>query len=79
MNTSSRFLSAKKFRRGLAVVSAVLLLSSAACIHAAETLIPLGATWHYRALGVDLGTAWRETNYNDSARAAGPSQLGAGH
>jgi hypothetical protein len=78
MKTTSGFPGVLKLRRVLAVVSAALLLCSAACIHAAETLIPLGATWRYRDLAVDLGTAWRETNYNDNAWAAGPSQLGFG-
>jgi hypothetical protein len=41
-------------------------------------LIRSGATWKYRDAGVNLGTAWKETNYNDSAWASGPSQLGYG-
>ena len=36
------------------------------------------ATWKYHDLGQDLGTAWRATNYNDSAWSNGPAQLGYG-
>ncbi len=76
MNTSSGFLGAGKLRCVLAITSGVLLVGGATYICAAETLIPLGASWRYRDLGVNQGSAWRETNYNDSAWAFGPSQLG---
>jgi len=42
------------------------------------TLIPTGAVWNYFADGIDLGTAWREMGYDDSAWASGPAQLGYG-
>jgi len=32
--------------------------------------------WRYEATGTDLGTAWRETNYNDSAWPVGAAGLG---
>jgi hypothetical protein len=42
------------------------------------TLIPRGATWKYLDTGVNAGTVWRETTYDDSAWAAGPAELGFG-
>jgi hypothetical protein len=78
MKTSSGFSGVRKLSRVLAIISTALLLSSAPCIHAAETLVPLGATWRYRDLGIDQGTAWRQTNFNDAAWPFGLSQLGFG-
>lgn len=43
-----------------------------------ETLVPAGAVWRYRDLGVDLGTTWREYFYDDSTWMAGPAPLGYG-
>ena len=43
-----------------------------------EELIALGATWSYLDDGTDQGTAWRETDFDDSAWASGPAQLGFG-
>lgn len=40
-----------------------------------QVLFPLEAEWRYEDSGVDLGTAWREAAYNDSAWAAGPAAL----
>src|SRR5690242_20581845 len=34
---------------------------------AADTLIPLGATWKYLDNGVDQGTAWIAPGFDDSA------------
>ena len=43
------------------------------------TLIPAGAVWkYYDVPGVDLGTAWRGTNYNDAPWSSGPASLGFG-
>ena len=42
------------------------------------TLVAAGAIWKYHDTGADLGTAWRETNFNDSAWSGGPAQLGFG-
>src|SRR4051794_7601495 len=44
----------------------------------ADTLVPLGATWRYIDTGVDQGTAWRQTNFIDSAWAQGVGQFGFG-
>ncbi len=43
-----------------------------------ETLISPGSNWKYLDNGSDLGTAWRQVNFDDSAWAAGPAQLGYG-
>ena len=40
--------------------------------------IPSGDVWRYDDQGIDLGTAWRGTNFNDSAWTSGPAQLGYG-
>jgi hypothetical protein len=42
------------------------------------TLVAVGAIWKYHDTGTDFGTAWRETNFNDTAWASGPAQLGFG-
>ncbi len=42
------------------------------------TLVEAGAVWKYRDTGVDLGTAWRGTGYDDTTWSAGPAQLGYG-
>jgi hypothetical protein len=62
------------FGAGALFVTALLF----ATIAAAQTLIPLGATWRYLDTGIDQGTAWRQTNFNDTLWSSGPSQLGFG-
>ena len=42
------------------------------------TVVPIGSVWKYLDNGANLGTAWRNTNYNDSAWKSGPAQLGYG-
>ena len=42
------------------------------------SLIPVGGTWRYLDNATDQGTAWRGTNFNDTAWASGPAQLGFG-
>lgn len=37
-----------------------------------------GSIWSYNDTGMDLGTAWREVAYDDSAWATGAAQLGYG-
>ena len=37
-----------------------------------------GETWRYHDAGIDQGTAWRGTNFNDSAWSSGSGQLGYG-
>src|SRR5688572_6048532 len=43
----------------------------------ATELIPLDQIWRYEQSGADLGTAWRETAYNDSAWPQGRGVLAA--
>jgi outer membrane protein assembly factor BamB len=42
------------------------------------TLIATNSAWKYLADGSDQGTAWRETNFDDSAWPGGPAPLGFG-
>ena len=42
------------------------------------TLVPLGADWKYRDTGDDLGIAWQDFDYDDSAWSSGPAELGYG-
>jgi hypothetical protein len=44
----------------------------------AETLVSTGVVWRYLDDGSDLGTAWRETGFDDTSWASGPAQLGYG-
>jgi hypothetical protein len=44
----------------------------------APDLINAGSTWRYLDNGSNQGTAWRETEFNDSTWASGPAQLGYG-
>ncbi len=43
-----------------------------------SALINTGSVWKYLDTGINLGTAWRVQNYNDSAWPSGPAQLGFG-
>lgn len=38
-----------------------------------------GSQWRYHDHGLDLGTAWRQPGYDDTAWASGPSPLGFGN
>src|SRR5712672_2077050 len=42
------------------------------------SLVATGLVWKYNDTGTDLGTDWRGTNYDDTAWASGPAQLGYG-
>ena len=42
------------------------------------SLIPTGSVWKYLDTGTNLGTAWKETNFNDSAWLSGRGQFGYG-
>src|SRR2546422_9734665 len=44
----------------------------------ATTLIAQNSTWKYFAGPNDLGDAWREASYDDSAWPSGPGPLGYG-
>ena len=41
-------------------------------------LVPAGSTWKYLDNGSNQGTAWTATNFDDSAWASGPAELGYG-
>src|SRR6185436_17047393 len=41
-------------------------------------LSPFGSVWKYKDDGSEQGTAWRSTNFNDSAWSSGPARLGFG-
>jgi len=43
---------------------------------AQSTLVSTGSVWRYLDTGVDQGTAWRTTAFEDSSWASGPAQLG---
>jgi hypothetical protein len=45
---------------------------------ASASLVSTGSVWRYNDHGLDLGTAWREVAYNDSAWLSGPAELGYG-
>ncbi|HUR45351.1 MAG TPA: Ig-like domain-containing protein [Candidatus Saccharimonadales bacterium] len=78
MNTLSWFPGARRSHHVWALVSAVFLICGVSQIQAADTLIRTGSIWRYRDNGSDQGTAWRQTNFNDSAWSAGAAQLGFG-
>ncbi len=42
------------------------------------TLIPAGSVWKYLDNGTDQGSVWRSKEFNDTAWASGPAQLGYG-
>ena len=44
----------------------------------AAALSPAGATWKYLDTGVDPGSTWTTSGFDDSAWASGPAQLGYG-
>ena len=45
---------------------------------AADVLIPAHSVWKYLPITNDVGTAWREFDYDDRPWAQGPAQLGYG-
>ena len=47
-------------------------------VDTANDIITLGATWSYLDDGTDQGTAWRESDFDDSGWDSGPAQLGFG-
>ncbi len=42
------------------------------------TIVPYGSSWKYKDNGLNLGTAWRASTYNDATWASGNAQLGFG-
>ncbi len=54
------------------------LLASDPALASAALLVPTGSVWRYLDNNSNLGTAWRERGFNDSAWPAGAAQLGYG-
>src|SRR5690242_8803282 len=62
-------------RKGAAVLLVFLAVFVSSICHA-QTIVPLGSTWKYfkgTAEASNPTTAWRETNFDDSAWASGPA------
>ncbi len=54
-------------------------LSLAAYFSTAQTtIIPVGSSWKYQDLGLDLGTSWTSAAYSDAAWASGNAEFGYG-
>ena len=68
---ASSALSADATEIGLPSLPAIRLVDG-------NTLVPQGATWKYLDDGSDQGTAWTSLDFDDSAWASGPAQLGYG-
>ncbi len=43
-----------------------------------EGILSIGSVWRYSDIGVDLGTEWQQTGYDDTAWSSGQAQLGYG-
>ena len=59
-------------------VSFDLALESTDFAPGAHEVVALGSTWSYLDDGTDQGTAWRESDFDDTGWASGPAQLGFG-
>ena len=59
-------------------VSFDFLLETTATAPGANDIVSLESTWSYQDDGSDQGTAWRESDFDDSGWASGPAQLGFG-
>lgn len=58
----------------------LLLIFPFSMVHsiAQVTLFSNGTTWKYNDSGTDLGTTWKESNFNDATWLSGSSELGYG-
>lgn len=56
----------------------LLAVPASAAEATTNTLIAAGSSWKYNDKGTDLGTAWRNASYADSAWTSGNSELGYG-
>lgn len=63
---------------GMAAVLWLALAGAAPSMTAANVLVPAGAVWKYLPITNDLGTAWREFDFDDRIWSSGPAQLGYG-
>ena len=57
----------------------LLLLALPLTSFSQTTLIPFNSSWKYKDDGVDQGTGWRASGYDDSGWASGNGQLGFGY
>jgi hypothetical protein len=58
--------------------SATSSVANLTVTYSLAALVPAQAVWKYDDTGVDLGTAWRAPEFDDSHWASGPAQLGFG-
>jgi hypothetical protein len=63
---------------GASATSAVVRIAVTPAVNTAVTLIATGAVWNYLDTGVNQGVAWRASEFDDSAWASGPAELGYG-
>ena len=63
-------------RLAAAVLGCLALLSVSAQAQQVTTLIEFTNVWKYDQSGLDLGTAWRTNDYDDSSWSTGPGLLG---
>ena len=54
------------------------MIIAATAVQSTQDLVPAGSVWKYRYDGQNLGTAWKDWLYNDSAWSSGAAQLGFG-
>src|SRR6185295_8645210 len=62
---------------GLAATSAPVTVTIVPA-QVTTTFMSAGAVWKYMDSGANLGTAWKEPGFDDSAWNAGPGELGYG-
>lgn len=62
----------------VSMVFCVFLAAAVPLMAAPNVLIPAGSIWKYLPITNDVGTAWREFNFDDGMWASGPAQLGYG-
>ena len=65
-------------RSPFAIVLLSVFLLFTGAVSQAQELVATGSTWLYVDDGSDLGTDWRESDYDDSNWSSGPAQLGFG-
>ncbi|MGI8905734.1 MAG: CHRD domain-containing protein [Candidatus Sumerlaeaceae bacterium] len=63
---------------GFKTAALLLLVLGVSPSHALTSLVSPGANWKYLDNGSDQGTAWRNPDFEDSAWASGPAELGYG-
>lgn len=63
---------------GLSSTSSPISITVTANASGIIPILPMGTVWRYNDKGLDLGTSWRASAYDDSAWTAGPAELGYG-